>query len=70
MKKIKLTIQVVENSDRFHVSQDGVPTSTLLFGNGISKEFAQMNANANAFLLCQKLQQQGFDVAIKKQEIK
>ncbi len=46
---MKTTIQVVENSDRFHVSENSVPVFTFLWGNGISKQFAQINADSEAF---------------------
>lgn len=49
------TIQVVSNSDRYHVSQNGVPVLTLLFGNGISQPYAKMNAESEAFKLAIKL---------------
>lgn len=63
-------IQVVENSDRFHVSKDGMPVYTFLFGNGITKSFALMNANAEAYKLCVKLSNEGFTLKLLKHETK
>jgi hypothetical protein len=71
---MKTTIQVVENSDRFHVSQNGVPVYTFLFAAngsvGVTKAFAQMNANSEAYLLAVKEQGKGFKIILKPQEIK
>jgi len=71
---MKSYIQVVENSDRFHVSENNVPVYTFLFavdgGIGVSKAFAQMNANSEAFKLAVKRQLEGVKIKLLKQEIK
>lgn len=68
--KMKQQIQVVENSDRFHVSLNRVPQFTFLHGNGISKSFAQMNANSEAFKLAVKLSGEGNKIKLLEQAIK
>jgi hypothetical protein len=71
---MKTQIQVVENSDRFHVSENNVPVHTFLFavdgGIGVSKAFAQMNANAVAYELAVKRTMEGFKIKLLKQQIK
>lgn len=66
--------QVVENSDRFHVSINSVPVVTLLFatdgGVGVSKAFAQMNADAAAYKLAVDYQRAGHIIKLLRQEIK
>ena len=52
---MRTTIQVIINDDRFHVSVNGVPISTHLFGNGISQEFAFMQANSQAYIQVQRM---------------
>lgn len=64
------TIQVVENSDRFHVSLNSMPFRTFLFGNGISKPFAQMNANSEAYQLAVKMVSERNKIKLLPQEIK
>ena len=63
-------IQVVENSDRFHACVNNVPCSTHLFGNGISKAFAEMQAHASAYKLALYYSQLTGKLKFKQQETK
>ena len=63
-------IQVIENSDRFCVLENNVTVYTFLFGNGISKQFAQMNANSEAYKLAVRKNLEGADMILLPQQIK
>ena len=71
---MKHSVQIVENTDRFHVSQNHVPVCTFLFSTdtsvGVSKAFAQMNANSEAYKLCCKIAAAGDKFTILPQESK
>lgn len=59
-----VSIQIVENSDRFHVSESGTPIYTILHGNGISKPYAKMQAESEAFKLVLLRQSEGKKVRL------
>lgn len=69
---MKVTLQVVENSDRFHVSLDHVPQSTFLFdeNSASSKELANMTVNSFAYKLAVKLSEKNYKVKLLPQQIK
>jgi len=63
---MKTKIQIVKNPDRFHVTANNIPVFTFLFGRGISKEFAYMNATSQAYLYALEQKKQGFKVELFK----
>ena len=66
---MKIKIQVVENSDRFHVSQDGIPQQTLLIGNYISRQICRDIAKSLAFDLAVQKQSDDFEIELLPIEI-
>lgn len=67
---MKIKIQVVENSDRFHVSQNGIPQRTFIEKDYLSRPIANAIAKAFAYDLAVRKQDDGFDVTLLKQESK
>ncbi len=69
-----VSIQVVENSDRFHVSENNVPVYSFLFQKegevGISRAYALMNANSQAWKLAVKRSLEKCKIRILPHEIK
>lgn len=71
---MKTTIQVIENSDRFHVSKNGIPQMTFVFGKQygkpVSRDFAEQSAQSEAYKLTAQLMSEGVRVKVLKQEVK
>lgn len=63
-------IQVVENSDRFHVCENGIPEATFMANLYISREVANLSANSYALKLAIERQQDDFEVKLLPQEKK
>jgi hypothetical protein len=70
LQKMKTTIQVVENSDRFHVSENGVPHQTFTLFNSVRMQDLKYDATQAALRLCSERLNEGFTVTMKPIEKK
>lgn len=70
---MKTVLQVVENSDRFHASENGIPFKTFFFSNvssNVKKEDSKSAAISAVMQQAQSRMNEGYVVTLKPSEIK